>query len=510
MTQQPESLDRIDRNDSARSVLFAVSEALPLIKTGGLADVAGSLPIALAERGVNIRLVMPAYPQAVERSIPLEPVTSLQLPGWTEPVRLLEGRLAGLIPLYLVDAPGLFDRVGNPYVNASGNAWADNALRFGLFNRAVVAMALGQANLGWLPDLVHCNDWQTGLIPALLSTEGNRPATIFTIHNLAYQGIFDRTCFDRLGLPPEFWSPEGLEFHGNLSFIKGGLAFADWISTVSPSYAMEILTPGFGNGLEGLLQHRSDRLQGVLNGIDYQRWDPATDHSISPYDSASFQNKKLNKLQLQQELGLRQDESMLLFGHIGRLVRQKGVDLILEILPDLVSHQKCQVVFLGAGEHDLERALRRVADQYPNQVSAFLGYDEALSHRVEAACDCFLMPSRFEPCGLNQLYSLRYGTIPIVHRTGGLADTVIDATSRNLLNGTATGFVFDRPTADALWGAVERVMEFRQRPGIWWRKLATTGMQQDYSWNLSAGRYLELYQKAVNHPASNPVRVRHR
>ncbi len=505
MTLPPEYCDMSGQNSPLRSILFAVSEALPLIKTGGLADVAGSLPIALADRGLDVRLVLPAYPQVVERSIPLEPVSSLRLAGWSEPVRLLRSRLAGRIPLYLIDAPGLFDRAGNPYTNASGNAWADNALRFGLFNRAVVAMALDQTGLGWLPDLVHCNDWQTGLIPALLSEEGSRPATIFTVHNLSYQGIFDRTSFDQLRLPGEFWSPDGLEFHGAFSFIKGGLAFADWITTVSPAYAREICTPELGCGLEGLLQHRSDRLQGVLNGIDYKSWDPATDHTITPFDAGNFHRKRLNKRQLQQELGLQKDESALLFGHIGRLVRQKGVDLILEILPDLISHENTQVVFLGAGDPGLERTLRRVADQYPNRVAAFLGYDEALSHRVEAACDCFLMPSRFEPCGLNQIYSLRYGTVPIVHRTGGLSDTVIDATPRNLLNGAATGFVFDQPTAGSLWQAVERAIAFRQRPEIWWQKLATTGMEQDFSWDVSASRYQEIYQKAIEHPAPNPI-----
>ncbi len=491
---------------SPLNILFAASEAQPLIKTGGLADVVGSLPVALSHFGHDVRVVLPGYPQAIERARPLHPVATLQIPGSLEPVRILEGWMGERTRIYLVDAPGLFDRPGNPYTNASGSDWEDNPERFALFCRAIVAIALGHAGLNWRPDLIHCNDWQTGLVPALLASEGNRPATLFTIHNLAYQGVFPRSVFDRIRLPKSLWAPKGLEFHQNFSFIKGGLAFADWITAVSPTYAREILTPEFGYGLEGLLRHRTDRFKGILNGIDYQEWDPASDPALPQhYDADTFDLKKINKLKLQQELGLPQDENAFLLGHIGRLVEQKGVDLILGILPGLVKQQNVQLVLLGSGDPKLERALRMVAAEHPERISAYIGYDEPLAHRVEAGCDCFLMPSRFEPCGLNQLYSLRYGTVPIVHRTGGLADTVVDATPRNLLDDTATGFVFSTPDQHALWRAVERAIEFHKRPPVWWEKLAVNGMKQNFSWDTSARHYQEIYWQAINAPAPNPL-----
>jgi starch synthase len=491
---------------SPLNILFAASEAQPLIKTGGLADVAGSLPVALSHFGHDVRVVLPGYPQAIERALPLHPAATLQLPGSLEPIQILEGWLGGRIRLYLIDVPGLFDRPGNPYTNAYGSDWEDNPERFALFCRAIVTIALDHADLNWRPDLVHCNDWQTGLVPALLADEGSRPATLFTIHNLAYQGVFDRAAFDRIRLPEALWSPEGLEFHHYFSFIKGGLAFTDWVTTVSPTYAREILTPEFGYGLEGLLLHRTDRLKGVLNGIDYEEWDPASDPALPQhYDADTFDLKKINKLRLQQEMGLPEDENAFLFGHIGRLVEQKGVDLILGILPGLIKQQNTQLVLLGSGDSRLEQALRAVAEEHPDRVAAFIGYDEQLAHRVEAGCDCFLMPSRFEPCGLNQLYSLRYGTVPIVHRTGGLADTVVDATPRNLLDDKATGFVFNQPNEGALWRAIERAIEFHRRPPVWWEKLATNGMKQDFSWEASAIHYLEIYRQAIDEPSPNPL-----
>ena len=489
-----------------RKILFASSEAQPLIKTGGLADVSGSLPIALAQIGHDVRLVVPAYPQALERAIPLEQVATLKLPGVAAPIRLLQGQLTELVPLYLIDAPGLFDRQGNPYTDASGKDWPDNPERFTVFARAICALALNQLGLDWRPDVVHCNDWQTGLVPALLAEEGNRPATVFTIHNMAYQGVFDAAAFERLQLPRSLWRPEGLEFHRRLSFIKGGLAFADWITTVSLTYAREILTPELGYGLEGLLKHRIKRLSGVLNGIDHAMWDPASDpHIAQHFDTTTFALKRRNKLALQRELGLPESEQILMFGHIGRLVEQKGVDLILAILPGLLQKRDTQLVLLGSGDPRLEQALQRVAEEHPERVAVFIGYDEPLAHRIEAASDCFLMPSRFEPCGLNQLYSLRYGSVPLVHRTGGLADTVVDASPRNLLDDLATGFVFDRADADSLWRAIERLMAFRRRPEIWWEKLAVNGMRQDFSWSRSAIRYSEVYQQSIEYPAPNPV-----
>ncbi len=495
------------QGSSPKKILFAASEALPLIKTGGLADVAGSLPPALGALDLDVRLVLPAYPEAVERAIPLKTVATLRISGIPEPVRILEQeKIDGKLHVYLIDAPSMFSRPGNPYTEASGRPWGDNAQRFTLFCRTIVRIALDQANLGWHPDVVHCNDWQTGLVPALLAQEWDRPATIFTIHNLSYQGTFDLSTFVQLQLPDQLWSPEGVEFHDQLSFIKGGLVFADWLSTVSPTYAEEIRTAEFGYGLEGLLDHRSDRLTGVLNGIDYQIWNPATDSSIKQtYDATSFNLKQLNKLALQQELGLDQDQEALLFGNIGRMVEQKGIDMIIEILPEMMQNEKVQIVILGSGEEQLEQALLKAAEDHPGQAVVKIGYDEELAHRIEAGCDCFLMPSRFEPCGLNQLFSLRYGTVPIVNRTGGLADTVTDLNPASMLDESATGFVFDNPDAASLLDTVNRAIEFYQRPGMWWEKLAIRGMLQDFSWDSSASHYLDIYRMAVDSPAKNPV-----
>ncbi|MET0047874.1 MAG: glycogen synthase GlgA [Sedimenticola sp.] len=493
-------------NGPPLKVLFASSEAQPFIKTGGLADVAGSLPDALTHFGHDVRLILPAYPEAVEKAVPLKLAATLKIPGCIQPVQVFEGKAGERVTLYLVDAPGIFDRPGNPYVDPNGNDWPDNPQRFALFCRVITAIALDLAGLNWRPDMVHCNDWQTGLVPALLANEWNRPATLFTIHNMAYQGVYDRTVYDQLALPEELWSYDGLEYHDNFSFLKGGIAFSDWVNTVSPTYASEILSHEFGYGLEGLLSHRTDRLAGVLNGIDYDVWDPASDPNIAqPYDSTTFSLKTTNKLKLQKEMGLPEDENALLFGHIGRLVSQKGVDLIIDVLPGLMHKDNVQVVILGSGDPDLERQVQIEAERHPEKAAAYIGYDEALAHRIEAGCDCFLMPSRFEPCGLNQLYSLRYGTVPIVHRTGGLADTVVDINSNTLLDGSATGFVFDTPDGHALWNCIERVCEFRKRPGIWWDKLATTGMKQDFSWDASALHYQDLYRQAIDNPAPNPV-----
>lgn len=487
-------------------VLFAASEAQPLIKTGGLADVAGSLPLALRQRGVDARLVIPAYPDAISHAADLREVARFQLKGQVSPIRLLMAKLKSL-PVYLVDAPGLFDRAGNPYVDKEGNNWPDNADRFYLFCQAVCALSLNRAGLNWRPELVHCNDWQTGLVPAMLNGEWNRPTTLFTIHNLAYQGVFDHNTFVRLDLPRELWHHQALEYHGSFSFIKGGLAFADLITTVSPTYAREILTGAFGCGLDGLLRHRADRLHGVLNGIDYQLWDPGNDPCLrQSYDINTLPLKQRNKVALQKQLELEVDADRLLLAHIGRLVPQKGADLILDILPGMLEqHAEVQLVVLGSGERAMEQRLTQASRNYPGRVSTIVGYDEVLAHRIEAAADLFLMPSRFEPCGLNQLYSLRYGTLPLVHATGGLADTVVNTEPSTLLDGSATGFSFTPCSSQALWDCLQQALAFRQRPAIWWEKLQRTAMKQDYSWDRSADRYLQLYQQAMENPAASPL-----
>ncbi len=482
-------------------ILFASSEAVPLVKTGGLGDVSGSLPLALHRLGHDVRLVMPAYSDAVARISDVEPLGSLPVPRAPGGVRLLGGTLDdSMVPVYLVDAPGLFDRAGNPYVGPDGRDWPDNALRFGTLCRVASEIALGHSGLGWQPDLVHANDWQTGLIAPFLADVAGRPATLFTIHNLSYQGLFDRPTFDALGLPGHWWTPECVEFFSHLSFIKGGISRSDIVTTVSPTYAAEIRQPALGYGLHGLLSHRADRLYGILNGIDYDLWNPQTDPAIPQRFSAdSFHDKGPNKTRIQQIFGLEQRADVVLFGHIGRLVEQKGIDLILTVLPRLMTQTDAQLAILGSGNAALEELIRAASAQYPGRVGVRLGYDEPLSHLVEAGSDLFLMPSRFEPCGLNQLYSLRYGTVPIVHRTGGLADTVVEATEDNLAAGTATGFTFDEPTAEALWAAIARALELWHQPGIAWERLAVAGMREDYSWATSARRYEELYDIALGH-----------
>ncbi len=478
-------------------ILFASSEAHPLIKTGGLADVSGALPRAIKNNGQEIRLVLPAYPAARRNAGSLREVARLDLPGDPAPVRVLQGRLPHTrVRLYLIDSPAHFDRDGGPYSGPDGKDWPDNAERFGLFARAVCALAMDRAGLGWKPHLVHCNDWQTGLVPALLSLEDKRPATLFTIHNLAYQGLFPRADFERLGLPPAWWSMHRLEFFGQLSFIKGGLVFADWLSTVSPTYAKEICTPEFGCGLDGLLKARRDHLAGILNGVDYQIWNPGRDRLIPhTYTARTLRLKLEDKLVLQRTFGLPVRPETPLFGHVGRLVEQKGIDLVLELVPELLQ-RPMQLVLLGTGQPALEAALREASRRHPTKIGARIGYSEELSHLLEAGSDAFLMPSRFEPCGLNQLYSLRYGTPPVVRRTGGLADSVVDATGPNIKNGTATGFVFDKAEPADLLRAIDRALNLYAQRRIW-KQLIDHGMHQDFSWNRSAEAYLGLYAKVL-------------
>ena len=495
MEQAPINVPRLDR----LRILMASSEAHPLIKTGGLADVAASLPAALRALGHDARLIIPAYPRAARQLREPKSLCELRLPGCRGTVRILEGSHPDQdLPVYLVDAPDYFCREGNPYTDLSGRDWGDNAERFLLLCRAIAQIAQGLPAVGWQPDVLHCNDWQTGLALPLLQDLSERPATVFTIHNLAYQGLFDRATFDRIGLPPSLWNLWGVEFHQRMSFIKGGIVFSDRVNTVSPTYAEEVRTPRFGCGLDGLLRQIGTRFSGILNGVDYRDWDPATDPLIlQTYDRDTFGLKAENKLDLQREFGLTRNEGALVLGHVGRLVEQKGVDLILAILPGLLKDPGIQLVVQAEGERHLEQALLALNAAHPKQVGVFLGYDETRAHRIEAGCDAFLMPSRFEPCGLNQLYSLRYGTVPIVHRTGGLADTVSQVTAHSLADGTATGFLFDEASAESLGHAVEQALVlYRGNPDSW-RRLATAGMSRDFSWEVSARSYVQLYQDAI-------------
>ncbi len=482
-----------------RKILFASSEVHPLVKTGGLADVSGSLPIALREQGQDVRIIMPAYRQCLSALTDLKTVATIKFDGYYLPVDILQGTLPDSdVVLWLVHSPHHFDRDGGPYGKPDGGDWEDNAARFALFSRAVAALAMDQANLGWKPDLLHCNDWQTGLAPALLSEQKNRPATVFTIHNLAYQGLYQKAVFDALDLPKSLWQPNGVEFYDLMSFMKGGLIYADHITTVSPTYADEICTYEFGYGLEGLLTDRAEqgRLTGILNGIDNEEWDPNNDpHLAKSFSVKSIRNKLVNKEALQQQFGLPEKEGVLLMGLVSRLVPQKGIDLTLDAVKRLLDDDaNIQLVCLGSGDPSYEQDLRVLRARFPDRVAIHIGYSEPMAHQIEAGSDVFLMPSRFEPCGLNQLYSLRYGTLPIVRNTGGLADSVVDASEENRQLGTATGFKFEQSTAQALQQTIQDAIELFQRPRIW-RKLMITAMESDYSWQKSAEKYIELYEQ---------------
>ena len=475
-------------------VLFATSEALPLIKTGGLADVAGALPIALQNLGCDVRVVLPVYGDILEKQLSMEVLAEMYFPGIAGKVTLHSTCLGvSTVKVLLVEHASAFARKGNPYVDSDGKPWPDNAERFALFSKVIQCIALDQVQLEWKPDVVHCNDWQTALVPPLLKQIPDAPPSLFTIHNLAYQGLFPQSTFNALGLPAALWSPEALEFHGQLSFIKGGLVFADRINTVSNQYAREIQTPEMGYGLEGLLQYRGNVLSGIVNGIDDTIWNPQTDKLISQnYTSKTLAKKKTNKSALQKLFKLPVKEDVFMLGFVGRLVEQKGTDLIIEFLKS-IDKNPVQFCLLGSGDKGFESMLIDLAEKNPKQIGVNIGYYEKIAHQIEAGTDAFLMPSRFEPCGLNQLYSLRYGTVPIVHNVGGLADTVINTTDETIANNTATGFVFNQPTLTALSVAINQAQKVYRKPRIW-QKLARNGMKADFTWSKSALEYLNLYQ----------------
>ena len=474
-----------------KKILFVTSEAHPLIKTGGLADVSGSLPKALAELGVDVRLIMPKY-QAIKTAEEIYYKSTVRVNN--ADANILETRLPGTqVLVWLVDCPEFFDSPGNPYVDEDGEPWANSAECFALFCRIAVEVAMNRGYLDWAPDIVHCNDWQSGLVPALLSLEASRPATVFTIHNMAYQGLFPKATWVSLNLPKPLWNPDGIEFNGLLSFIKGGLSYADRITTVSLTYAREIQTADFGYGLEGLLGYRNDDLIGIINGIDADQWNPELDPNISErYGISTLNKKQFNKIALQNKHSLPVD-NIPVFALISRLVEQKGIDLVLECLPEMLT-LPLQFVLLGRGDKRFEQQLSHFAETYPDKIAITIGYDEALAHLLEAGADIFLMPSRFEPCGLNQLYSQRYGTVPLVRKTGGLVDTVVDTLPETLSNNTATGFVFNEATSGALMETIKRALIVYSQPETW-KQLQTSGMQKDYSWNNSAKEYMALYEQ---------------
>lgn len=489
-----------------QTILFASPEAHPLVKTGGLGDVCGALPNALKGLGHKVKLILPAYDVVKERVHDIEVAGHVVVQGAMRhhEATILRAKAKGIeVPILLVDIPALYGRPGNPYLSPDGHDWWDNGERFAVFSRVVTEVAMNRAGLRWQPTIVHAHDWQTGLVPALLTLEESPPKSIFTIHNMAYQGNFPRSLFDMLVLPQHWWHPEAIEFYGNMSMLKAGIMMADWVTTVSPTYAKEICYPEFAFGFEGINQKRADegRLTGILNGIDTEEWNPKKDPYLVKHYSVErgrTAGKRANKTALLEMLGLPYElaeEVESVVGFVGRLVDQKGVDLILEVLPEWVVETNACFVIVGSGDPHYEMQLREMSERYPNRVLTYIGYSEGLAHMVEAGADLFLMPSRFEPCGLNQMYSLVYGTPPIVHHTGGLADTVVNATDENVKAGTATGFVFYDMSRHALKSTLLHALYTQQRPRRW-QKLQKTGMQQDFSWDKSAECYSEIYQQA--------------
>jgi len=481
---------------SSYRVLFCVSEVYPLIKTGGLADVASSLPRALHHLKHDVRLVMPAY-----RSVLSELKSKAKQCGQTQmgqyPVSILKTTLPGSrVPIWLIDCPPLFDRPGSPYHDTDGTSWTDNDQRFNLFNQIIVQLANNDLNMDWQPQVVHCHDWQTGLAPALLNQQSRRPATVFTIHNLAYAGQFSRKSFEQLELAESLWCEEQLKHDGGYAFIKGGLIHADRINTVSPHYAKEIQTPAFGAGLETLLQSRATHLAGITNGIDVRAWNPGTDKLIAKtYNRKKLKQKLINKRALQKHFALTEDDNVFVLGLVSRLVAQKGIDILINILPSLMS-MPVQLVILGSGDNIYEDKLIKATETYKGKMGTLIGFNESLAHQIEAGIDVFLMPSRFEPCGLNQMYSQRYGSLPIVTAVGGLSDTVIDATETNLSKKTATGFIMPEVSESALLQTIQHALQLYQNQTTW-QSLQNTAMQVDFSWSNSAESYCKLYAQAI-------------
>ena len=481
-------------------VLQVSAELFPLLKTGGLADVAGALPAALAAAGCEVRALLPGFPAIMAGVQQAEAVGQFTLP-WGETVQVLAATLPASaarpgLRLYVLHAPGLYDRPGNPYEDAQRQPYADNHRRFAALGWGAAHLARG-LDAAWQPQLVHGHDWHAGLAHACLRfSPGPRVPSVFTVHNLAYQGVFDAMRFADVGLPQEAWQVDGVEFYGQLSFMKAGLVYADRITTVSPTYAHEIQTPEQGFGLDGLLRARRDVLSGILNGVDETVWNPASDGLIvRHYDAAHRTGKARCKAALQEEAGLAVRRDAPLFAVVSRLTEQKGLNLVLDGI-DTIVRGGGQLLVLGSGDHEIERAFAHAAQSRPGCVALRLGYDEAFAHRIFSGSDFTLVPSRFEPCGLTQMYGLLYGSVPLVRAVGGLADTVVDADLATLADHTATGIVFAEFTDAAFRHAVRRALALYAQPRAW-AQVQQTGMQQNLSWTQAAQRYRAVYDAAL-------------
>ncbi|MDW3225477.1 MAG: glycogen synthase GlgA [Paracoccaceae bacterium] len=469
--------------------LFVASECAPFVKTGGLADVIGAVPKALAALGVEARVLLPAYPGLMEIVATGDTIwETRELHGG--PARLLACHAEGL-DLLLLEAPHLYDRPGNIYLGPDGQDWPDNPQRFAALCYVAAELAI-QGLQGWRPDVVHAHDWQAGLVPAYLRQhDGATPPCVLTIHNIAFQGLFDPSLLTSLGLSSELYTSEGMEFFGRIGFLKAGIAFSDKITTVSPTYARELMLPEFGMGLEGLLRARGSDLSGILNGIDIEVWNPEQDPSlVAPYSVRSLKPKARSRAELMKRFGL-EDGQGPLFCVISRLTTQKGLDLLLEAIPVLVA-RGARLAVLGSGDKSLESGFVAAAHAHPGSVGVIIGYDEPLSHLMQGGSDAILIPSRFEPCGLTQLYGLRYGTLPVVARTGGLADTVIDANEAALTAKCATGVQFAPITTAALEQAILRTCDLYDQPTIW-SGMMRRAMRHPVGWDVSAQAYKDIY-----------------
>ena len=473
-------------------ILHVAAEIYPLVKTGGLADVVAALPAALVKRGLDVRILLPGLPGILKGLTRLEPVIRIGPAFGAAVVTLLCGRLpdSGLLA-YVIDAPFLYQREGSAYVGPDGRDWSDNHRRFALLGWIAAHLAAGELDPDWCPGVIHAHDWHAGLAALYIAQNPwLKTATVLTIHNLAFQGNFSIDCLAELALPLGGQTPPGIEWHGGISFMKAGLVHSSRITTVSPTYAGEIRTAEFGYGLEGVLRDRGADLSGILNGVDYAVWNPAESDIASPYRADDLAGKRACKLALQVELGLSRDAAGPLLVVVSRLFVQKGMDLLLAALPDLLG-EGAQLAVLGAGDEDLETAFRQAASSHPGSVAVSVGYDEALAHRFIAGGDVLLVPSRFEPCGLTQLYALRYGTLPLVRRVGGLADTVVDASAENLASDLATGFVFADASSEALGSCIREACALYRQP-LAWQQVQRRAMAQNFSWDDSAAHYEAL------------------
>jgi starch synthase len=465
------------------------------MKTGGLADVAHSLPASIHSMGADIRIIMPNYGSLNIADCDCQVVAQFEVNQ--DHVRLITTCIPGTsVPVILVDCPELFAREGNPYLNSEGAPWSDNVQRFGLFSKVISLVAQNQAGISWSPTLIHCNDWQTGLALALLRNEGVDKGLVFTIHNIAYQGIFSYEDFQSLNLPDKLWSVESLEYYEQMCFLKGGITSCNQLNTVSPRFAEEIQTTEYGFGMDGLLRTISDKLSGIINGVDIKEWSPQNDKYLTyNYDTDHLEAKAKNKLELQQRFNFIADENIPLFASVTRLVEQKGIDLIIKIIEKLLA-LNVQVIMLGNGDEEIENKLLEIARLNENKFHVIIGYDEILAHKITAAADIYLMPSRFEPCGLNQMYSQIYGAVPIVRNTGGLSDTVENYNGELKAENSATGFVFENSKPDELFEAITRALDCYSNKQLW-RQIQLNAMKKDYSWQSSARQYLKIYEEAL-------------